>query len=334
MNVHLQKMAIGLGLMALTLWLGGGVSLAGSADNLYVTLSGELYQADSNHKVQPFNKEKVESTTGKITRVLDLSRNGDLLVGIGERQVIPNTEHIGGNDLFVTDVDGSYSKQITSNLNVFQARWSPAGDKFAYVTRKMQLYLATPDGSVNKLISPVAVEPSWSGDGSKLVYSHFDEPYKGAIGYTVGIAVYDVASDRETVYTSGYDDSNPIFSPDKKRVLFFSSLRTSVASEYILNLEDRKVEQITNVGMTNAYTEKGFVPVHLSALWSSDGNTIVFHTRYAEKEIWSLKLSGNKVVKSSKLGNGESPSWVVDGRRVKFVDTSEDTLKEKTAYVD
>ena len=63
--------------------------------------------------------------------------------------------------------------------------------------------------------------------------------------------------------------------------------------------------------------------MHLSALWSRDGRTVVFQTRYAEKEVWMLKLDGARVVKSRKLGIGESPRWLVEGKRVRFIDTSQ-----------
>lgn len=324
----LRKIPLDLGVMSLVSALSVGLMVAGGGANLHLTISGGLYQADDNGRIHVFNKGKMESVAGKISRILDVSQNGDVLAGVEERRVLPNTEEIGGVNLFVTDLEGSYAKQITSDLKVFQARWSPRGNQFVYVTRDMKLYLATPDGGVNQRISDGAVEPHWSADGNSLVYSHFDEPFTGASGYTVGIATYDLTTGKEVVYTSGYDDCNPIFSVDKKRVLFYSSLRTGVASEYILNLADGKFEQITNVGLTNAI-EKGFIPVHLSALWSKDGRTVVIQTRYSEKEIWMLRLDGNRVVKSQKLGSGESPRWIVDGRSLAFMDTGDGAPKLK-----
>ncbi|MBI1748920.1 MAG: hypothetical protein HYR55_20390 [Acidobacteria bacterium] len=304
-----------------------GLMQAGGGDDVYLTLSGALYQADETGALRLFNKSRMDETAGKISRVLDMAPTGEILAGINERRVIPNTEEIGGSNLFVTDLNGSFAKQITSDLQVFQARWSPQADKFAYVTRDMKLFVATPDGSVNRKISDMAVAPNWSADGNSLVYSHYDKPYTGASGYTVGIATYDLLTDKETVYTSGYDDCNPLFSADKKRVLFYSSLRTGVASEYILNLPEGKLEQITNLNMTKGGREQGALPVHLSALWSNDGRTVIFQTRYAEKEVWLLKLSGNRLVKSQMIGIGESPRWLVEGKSIAYMNTGDGAPK-------
>lgn len=299
-----------------------GGAFAASAEDFYLSLSGSLYQVDREGTLASING-KLDAQGLRVSGVFDLPKNEKLLVAVGRRNVIPNSEEIGGFDLFITDLNGSFSKQVTEGLDVIQARWSPDG-RFVYVTRDMKLYLADADKQDKKLISEAAFDPSWSSDGDYLVYSHFDDPSATAMGDPLGIAVYDLAAKKETVYTRGHDDCRPVFSRDAKRVLFYSALRTRVASEYLLNLETGAVEQITNIGLRNANLDDGFVPVHRSQpLWSKDGKTIVFYTHYAEKEIWVLKLEGNKVVESKKIGMGESPRWIQDGNSIAFLETGQ-----------
>src|SRR5713226_9355693 len=99
-----RKIPVSLALLGWTLPIIGGGLMAGGTDHLYPTLAGDMYQADGRGNVQPFDKSKVESTTGRIHRILDLSPAGDLLVGVQERRVAPNSEEIPGTNLFVTDL--------------------------------------------------------------------------------------------------------------------------------------------------------------------------------------------------------------------------------------
>ncbi len=107
--------------------------------------------------------------------IADWSPNGARLVFVGE----PAGE--GSNDLWVIDRDGENRHRLSSGQWpwVENPRWSPDGKMIALTApewgdslKRTAIWLIGPDGSgACRLTHGRAAEPSWSSDGSSIVYS-------------------------------------------------------------------------------------------------------------------------------------------------------------------
>lgn len=132
----------------------------------------------------------------------------------------------------------------------------------------------------------------------------------------------------------GSREMYPTFSPDGKKIAFFSD-RTGEYQLYLMDVKERKSMQLT-------HNLKTF-PYHLE--WSPDGKKILFSTK--DLEIWLLDLQTRElrlIDRNYYLKNDEFSwemsdySWSPDGRWIAFSKTAEnrnnviylyDTLKNK-----
>jgi Tol biopolymer transport system component len=95
----------------------------------------------------------------------------------------------GRFDLFVTNVDSSGERRLVSNVDPFDLEWSPQGSSIAFaksVDRGVvqAIYTVRPDGTGLRRVSvstggESSREPSWTGDGTTLVYAR--QRFSGAI---------------------------------------------------------------------------------------------------------------------------------------------------------
>jgi Tol biopolymer transport system component len=283
-----------------------------------LTESHQLYLIDASGNVSRSDLPREISARGEpLSYVFALSNAGTesrLLIGCGSRNVIPNTEDLPGFDLFISDFAGKLRLRLTEGHDVIQAVWSPNGEQVAYVTRKLQIFVGQADGSGKRFVANGST-PAWSPDGRKLAYFNLDRPFFGANGFTGGIAEFDPTSEATTVYSQGYDDSQPIYSPRGDSIIFTGSLRTGLASLYRLDLQTRAITQLTNVGRREMDTDFVAVP-NGRMLFSEDGRTLAFSTHYGQPEVWTVKFdsAGEQVVGDFKLAQGQLSGLSKDGK--------------------
>jgi Tol biopolymer transport system component len=92
------------------------------------------------------------TNSANVAQIYGWSHDGNqLLLGVGERPVLPETDMVGGTDLWVLDVREGSAVQLTQSLEVLSAAWSPLGAKIAYVTRYGELYIVYFQAIENRL---------------------------------------------------------------------------------------------------------------------------------------------------------------------------------------
>lgn len=320
-------------LCALVCSTGAGIQVArasGDAVDAIFTASRQLYELGESGNPRPSRLPEVLSAQGKpmafFFGVSSAKGAGQrtFLLGLGAKKVIANSDQMGGTDLYTSDPSGKNLRQLTDGLQVIQAVFSPRG-KVAYVTRKLELYVVDRDGKNRRFIAH-ATTASWSSDGEKIVYAHLDKPFE-ALGFTCGIAETDLRRGTETVYTSGFDDGMPIYTPDGRAVVFFGAGRTGLASAYRLDLQTRKVTQLTNINHVDIDFDFVPIPNNPRTQFSADGQTLAFYTQMHGEdshEAWVIKLdpTGQRVLKASKVGDGYLSKLAPDGKSVTVVEVN------------
>ncbi len=112
------------------------------------------------------------------------------------------------------------------------------------------------------------------------------------------------------------DDQDPVFSPDGRRLSFFSTRDHEKPELYVVELADGAIERLTD----NAFYDSG-------ASWSPDGSRIVF-TRFfpagepdhgGDGEVFEIELASRRERRITELGgyNG-GLSYSPDGSRIAF----------------
>ena len=135
------------------------------------------------------------------------------------------------SDIFTVDIDG-YSSDILTNSDSWPQypKWSPDGSKIVFslykentsdpaATGNNSIYFMDADGS-NRYELPNlegdAYTPSWSPDGSKIVFEGYEGDYSDIFTADIdGSNIYNLTN-------SDSQDSTPKWSPDGRKIIFTS----------------------------------------------------------------------------------------------------------------
>jgi eukaryotic-like serine/threonine-protein kinase len=182
-----------------------------------------------------------------------------------------------------------------------------------------QLYLVNADGTdltQLTIMEKGACQPSWSPDGSQLV---FISPCLGRADFFETIynesSLYIINSDgtglKQLTPAPG-SDFEPAWSPDGMQIAF-TSVRGGFRQIYSLDVESLEVTLLTNT--TNMIESS-------QPSWSSDGTKIVYMVkRVGTYQIWSMNADGQESIQLAHSGQelwDYLPNWSPDGRTVFF----------------
>lgn len=171
-----------------------------------------------------------------------------------------------GQDIWIMRTDGSQLKNLTNTESVWETKCKLSWDtqKVLYSDLDQNLYTIDRNGTGKKLVlENMGVEyPSWSPDGSTIIYSHVEFVDEMMVS---SIHLLDVDNNNNvTVYetVSGMIFS-PIISPDGKSIAFVTD------GIYLMNIDGTEIEQI-----------KSPIPTVLinQLAWSKNGQFIAFST--------------------------------------------------------
>lgn len=162
--------------------------------------------------------------------------------------------------------------------------------------------------------------PSWSPDGTKVVFTRSLEEESAVCGLPACEQIWVVNADgrNQRPLTSVEDDAwGPVWSPDGMRIVFskrdFERETDDVtdfeADIYVMNPDGTEETRLADL----AGAEEG-------PAWSPDGKEIAFSTaRGEEGDIYVMNADGSELTRLTDLGGVEiAPTWSPDGERIAF----------------
>jgi Tol biopolymer transport system component len=229
----------------------------------------------------------------------------------------------GGDDIYVINADGSDQVKLTSDpgWDDGDLAWSPDGRAIAFRRqlppdgRSSEIHVMNADGSEQRMLTRIAqqlgdpVDLAWSPRGNKIALSRRDGNLEIYVMNTDG-------SEQRRLTRNTVRDSNPVWSPDGRRIAFEHNWQV-----WVMNADGSGQRRLTRNGGRN------FAPA-----WSPDGRRIAFERRLGRVqsvdwcsgcgtarifEVWVTNADGSG--QQSLTPRGAKPSWSPDGRRIAFV---------------
>jgi dipeptidyl aminopeptidase/acylaminoacyl peptidase len=212
----------------------------------------------------------------------------------------------GSSDIYVKAADGTGVRQLTSSPSAeVDPAWSPDGRRIAYsgdesAEGHQNIWVMNADGSGKVLLTPGArttnlgnagTDPSWSPDGSRIVWSNYGE---------IWVMSADGGGRTRLLGGDGTVGSAPAWSPDGGRIAYISGL----------DIWTMTPDGGSRTRITSTTTAERAVD------WSPDGSALVFERG---GQIWRMRADGTGAVAlTASPQAGQLPAWSPDGRRIAF----------------
>lgn len=221
--------------------------------------------------------------------------------------------------VYIMNADGSGQRPLFPYpIDATGLALSPDGTQIAYSGsghRGPDIWLSDFDGSnaVNLTNTSGIMEfsPSWSTDGSRLVFYARDKDF------STEILVIDAdGSNRTNLTNHPAGDTGPSWSP-RGNYIAFSSDREGSGQVYVMNTDGSGIRNVTNNFVENVH--------YVQPAWSPDGNRIAYVAIVGrERHIHLRNITGDPPeALITGATNSEHPDWSPDGSQIAFTSNLE-----------
>ncbi|MFP2929745.1 hypothetical protein ACLESO_32040 [Pyxidicoccus sp. 3LG] len=186
-----------------------------------------------------------------------------------------------------------------------------------YQTTSLQLYMVDKKGKT-KLLAQRSGTPVLSPDGKEVAYARLPDTWSvGSPVVSAELHVLEGGSGKVDQLTRGYDDTEPVWTPDGGSLLFQSSKRTGMASLWKVRSNGRGLEQVTNEDCSAS--DPTYVPNPASSgtvQWAPNQRRIIVYstTSLTNGDVRVIDFDQSLDVEAAySLGQGYSPRWTENG---------------------
>jgi len=219
------------------------------------------------------------------------------------------------SNIWIVSSNGRSHRPLLSGTDSYSSpRWSPAGDRLAYVTnaegRGMELYVRWMDSGQTALLSNLATSPdaiSWSPDGSQIAFTAH------------------VSSDGPSLAVAPRKPEGAEWAPP---VIVIESLNYRFDGRGYLEPGNTHVFVIPADGGTPRQVTSGDFNHSGPLAWSPDGTSIVLSSNREEEwdfnrantELWSVDVSSGEMRQlTDRFGPDGSATWSPDGAKIAYI---------------
>jgi dipeptidyl aminopeptidase/acylaminoacyl peptidase len=312
-------------------------SLPGSVSLAPTSVPSTSVQSESRTLV-PRTTTSTSTTTSQGTHVNTDARDKNQPVVIDLAGPVAPPFRGPSIDIYVTNLDRTVTKGLTSDHQSSEPRWSPDGMRVAFVSKRSgqpEIYVMNADGSAETRLTTDDGwrndSPAWSPDGSRIAFTSWRDGIS---------AIYVMQADgsHATRITQNHDgDGHPEWLPDGSHIAYVSYRPNPEV--YVTNAtgsESRPVVGATDVHARIAFVSKqhgndviyvvvdGGTPRQLtngagddnSPAWSPSGSRIAYvSTRMGAKAIDTVNLDGSD---QRMLSSGSMPAWAPNGSYIAY----------------
>jgi len=236
-------------------------------------------------------------------------------------------------DVYIMDIDGSNVERLTkTGTNEVRCSWSPDGRRVVYDSYSARdgILVVNDDGSHRlRLIAnsqKVAhASPSWSPDGSKIVFIKGFPGKKGMEKTDIYVMDVDGGNVKQLTRTTGENEWLPSWSPDGTKIVYYRALPGKPADIYVMNADGSNSRRLTTHSDGDIHS-----------VWSPDGTKIAFSShRDGDWEIYVMDADGsNKRKVTSNTGVSDyHPAWSPDGKKIVYMSVRGTSAKDREIYV-
>jgi TolB protein len=123
--------------------------------------------------------------------------------------------------IYIVPIHGSQQQLPDASASCLNPAWSPRGDEIAYDTQgppRSGIWVIHPDGSGDRQVLPFGGGPSWSSDGTQLVFNVSNAFGPG--GYRSFAVVNSDGTNYHGVTNQAYNEYGEVWSPHGRRILY------------------------------------------------------------------------------------------------------------------
>jgi Tol biopolymer transport system component len=172
------------------------------------------------------------------------------------------------------------------------------------------LWTVDDDGGDARRVAAHGFFPAWSPGHSAIAYSDGDSP-GGALRIVT-------ASDDYALTTGVADDSQPVWSPDGRKIAFarIDNTNDEYSEIWVVNKDGSGTRQLTHLRCFNR-----------DPSWSEDGRKLVFWSSsdhcdpgptQGQYELYTYELATGKVTRLGTNTNSGGPAWSPDNAQIAF----------------